>query len=309
MDPKDLADAETQAVEVAWGAGRILMGKFLQPLTVAWKGGRPGSHAVTEVDRAAEAYVQEELLKRFPRHAILGEEGAGKDTQPAPYTWVVDPLDGTTNYINGLPAFACSIGLLEHGVPVVGVAFIPWPGVEGGMVLRAHVGGGTWIGERRLTMPEDDALAGRLVVLPRGAFRMHGPIAKAFGERRSVGSIVYEMAASTQGIYRYVLFNSPKVWDVAAGIVLIREAGGAVMTRPDGKADWTPFETFAGVDGQHPAQQPLFPPTPGQEELRKWALPILGGAPAAVGLAAGGIKPHHPLLVRAGRWARTRLKI
>jgi myo-inositol-1(or 4)-monophosphatase len=303
LDQKELAEAEAQAAQVAWGAGRILMAKFLQPLTVKWKGNYPGGEPVTEVDCAVEDYVQKELLQRFPGHAVLGEEGAGRDSQAASHTWVVDPLDGTINYINGLPAFGCSIGLLEYGVPVVGVVFIPWPCADSGLVLCGHVGGGAWIGERRLVMRKEHGLVCKLAVLPRGTLRLRGPNAKAFGERRPIGSFVYEMAAATQDIYSYVLYNSPRVWDVAAGIVLIQEAGGVVMTRSHRKSQWVPFESFDSQNGQ----KPLFPPTPGQTELRKWSLPVLGGEPAAVRLVAEGSRPLHPLLIRAGLWARRRL--
>lgn len=300
MEAQELKEIEQQAAEVAWGAGRLLLGRFQQPMTVEWKGKRAGRDPVTDVDRQVESYIAEELTKRFPSHAIVGEEGAGKGSAAAPCTWVVDALDGTTNFFNGLPAFACSIGLLEHGAPVAAVVFVPWPVAEGGMVLHASKGGGTWAGTERLTLQQDATLAGRLVVLPRGAFRLRGESRRAGVERRSVGSIAYELAATALGIYQYVLFASPRIWDVGAGALLVREAGGAVMTYQGGKA-WTASDALA--ERKSDAKDAV-PGALGQDELREWSRPVLAGSRSAVERVAHDITPYRPLLPALARLLR-----
>lgn len=302
MDSGELAEIERQAVEIAWGAGRILLSRFRQPLKVDWKGEREGDDPVTDADHEVETFVREELARRFPSHALVGEEGAGAGGKPEPCTWVVDPLDGTTNFLNGLPAFACSIALLEYGVPVVGAIFIPWPVSDGAIVLHARSGGGTWIGDQALTLSRDSLQRGRLVVLPRGPFRLRASPTHRSDQRRSVGSIAYELAATALVTYRFVLFDSPKVWDVAAGVLLVKEAGGAVMTLPKGSRSWRPFDAFA-VDERLVAEGSA-PQMPGQDQLRNWTRPLLAGAVLAVDQAAAGIVPYHPLLPRALRMVR-----
>ncbi|MSP78970.1 MAG: inositol monophosphatase [Dehalococcoidia bacterium] len=290
MDSKEAAAIERQLVDIAWDSGRILLDRFQHPLQVEWKGKYEGDDPVTEADRHAETFVKEELARRFPSHGIVGEEGAGTGTQAAVYTWVVDPLDGTTNFLNGLPAFACSIGLLERGVPVVAAIFIPWPNREGGRVLHARAGGGTWDGDRRIQLKAQPPESGRLMVLPRGPFRIGPPLSRATGERRSVGSVAYEMAMTTEGVYRYVLFTSPRAWDVAAGVLLVQEAGGAVYTRAPKAKAWSSFTSFSTKEGDSGAK------TPGQDDLRKWGRPILAGNADAARIAAESLRPHHPML-------------
>ena len=132
LDADALRDIEEQTVELAWRAGAVLLEHFQTPLHVEYKGRRAGSAPVTEADRRVEALLQEELARRFPDHAVVGEEGAGKGSAASSLTWALDPLDGTMNFLNGLPVYASSIGLLEEGRPVVGAVFIPsYPGLAG----------------------------------------------------------------------------------------------------------------------------------------------------------------------------------
>jgi myo-inositol-1(or 4)-monophosphatase len=303
MDARELADVERQAVEIAWAGGRMLLARFHQPLEVKWKGKNAGDDPVTDADHQVESYIREELARRFPTHALVGEEGSGEGSKAAPCTWVVDPLDGTTNFLNGLPAFACSLGLLEHGRPVAGAVFIPWPTTEGGMVVHARAGGGAWADGRRLELTGETPLPGRLVVLARGPFRMREPFRRGPGERRSVGSTAYELAVTALGVYRYVLFGAPKVWDVAAGVLLVSEAGGRVMTLRARRGPWAPLGAFTREDAAKADGAPM----PGQEELRKWASPVLAGTPNAVELAVQGITPYHPMIPGAVRALRRAL--
>ncbi|MBI4575244.1 MAG: inositol monophosphatase, partial [Planctomycetes bacterium] len=98
---------------------------------------------VTEADTASERLIAARIRAAWPDHGLLGEEGT-RHPGGGRWTWVVDPLDGTTNFLNGLPLFAVSIALLEEGVPVVGAVFVPWPRASRGRVLHARKGGGAW---------------------------------------------------------------------------------------------------------------------------------------------------------------------
>ena len=260
----------------------MLLERFQTPLHVEYKGMRAGSAPVTDADRRVEEMLHEELARRFPEHAVVGEEGAGAGSAAAALTWAIDPLDGTTNFLNGLPVFASSIALLEEGRPVVGAIFLPWPGAPRGRVLHARRDGGAWEGDAPLRVaPGDRPTPGRAVVLPRsntGRYQPQGELRRTPGERRSLYSTAYEIALAADGSYQYALFPTPHIWDVAAGVALVREAGGDVLTRQRGSDGWRPFLAVESDDADGP---------PGQEALRRWVEPILVGNPGMVRYVAG----------------------
>ncbi len=287
LDDGQLSELERQAVELAWGAGNILLEHYQGTLEVEYKDKERERDPVTQADRRAEAYLTEEIQRRFPGHGIVGEEGAGEGTEAAELTWVLDPLDGTTNFLNGLPVFASSIALLQRGAPVVAAVFLPWPGAQGGRVLHAHRGGGSFDGQRPLRVfRAERPLSGRLVSVPAGlgwAFRLRRPLRDRPGEPRVGGSIAYELALVADGVYQYGLFGAPHAWDVAAGILLVQEAGGAVLTRRRGRRGWQPFATFAATEGSPPL---------GQKELREWQAPLLAGDAALTQFVADHLQPR-----------------
>ena len=277
LDGQALREIEEQTVDLAWRAGAVLLDHFQTPLHVEYKGKREGSAPVTEVDRRVEEFLHEELARRFPEHAVVGEEGAGAGSHAATLTWAIDPLDGTMNFLNGLPIFASSIGLMEEGRPVVGAVFLPWPGRAPGRVLHARRDGGAWEGDVPLRVaPGESPAPGRAVVLPwsrSGRYQPQGALRSNPGERRSVYSSAYEIALAADGTFQYALFATPHIWDVAAGVVLVREAGGEVLTRQRGGPGWRPFLAVESDDADGP---------PGQEALRSWVEPILVGNPDMV---------------------------
>ena len=284
LDGQALREIEEQAVDLARQAGAVLLEHFQTPLHVEYKGRRAGSAPVTEADRRVEELLHQELARRFPDHAVVGEEGAGAGSDAAALTWAIDPLDGTTNFLNGLPIYASSIGLLEDGRPVVGAVFLPWPGPRHGRVLHARRGGGAWEGDVPLRVaPGASPAPGRAVVLPwlrSGRFQPQGELRHSPGERRSLYSFAYEIALAAEGTYQYALFPTPHIWDVAAGMVLVREAGGDVLTQQRGSSDWRPFRAIKSDDADGP---------PGQDALRTWVEPILVGNPDMVRYVAGNL--------------------
>ena len=125
-------ELEETAVLLARGAGEILSAYFGVQILVEYKDEHQRD-PVTEVDKKAQEYLVKEITERFPDHGILGEEDADDSESPAPdFLWVLDPLDGTTNFLNGLPVYACSVGLLYRGRPLVGALYLPWPKPAGG---------------------------------------------------------------------------------------------------------------------------------------------------------------------------------
>jgi myo-inositol-1(or 4)-monophosphatase len=201
---------------------------------------------VTEADLGSQRAIREYLQGRFPGHDFLGEEGPGAKARPgpdAPPTWIVDPLDGTTNYVHDCPLYCVSIGLQVAGELVVGVVFDP----ARQEMFAAAKGQGAWLGSRRLqTSPasrlEEALLATGFPPDLRGQertlewFRYFSLRARSL---RRTGSTALNLAYVAAGRFDgyWAFDNHP--WDVAGGAVLVREAGG-VFTNVDG----SPFDPY-----------------------------------------------------------------
>ncbi len=201
---------------------------------------------VTDADVASQQSIREFLSRRFPHHDFLGEEDKSAKARPpsdAPPTWIVDPLDGTTNYVHDCPFYSVSIGLQIAGELVVGVVYDP-PHQE---LFRAAKGQGAWLGDQRLSTSRIDRLENSLLAtgLPanlRGReklldwWRYFGLRTQAI---RRTGSTALNLAYIAAGRFDgYWAFDN-YAWDVAAGVVLVREAGG-IVTNVDG----SPFDPY-----------------------------------------------------------------
>ena len=304
-----LSEIEAHAAHIAAGAGALLLELMNGPLEVEFKD--RGKHdPVSKADRQAEEYLRQAIQARFPDHAILGEEG--KDTGPvgAEYTWVLDPLDGTTNYINGLPLFAVSVGVLRQGRPVAGAIWTPAGPSGAPAVYRAHAGGGAGIDGRRLRIDERAAIEAlpvprRLAAVPGGFGLTLGfakPVRGHSGEPRTLGSIAVEAALVSSGVLQYAIFWGPKIWDIAAGASIVREAGGSVLTRTHGR--WHDLLIFQPQRDRNDKLKPL----------REWSGPVIVGAPPLAMTVAVSLQPtllgrafqlrRHPAVRRGLKLAR-----
>jgi len=189
---------------------------------------------VTEVDRAAEATIIETLREVYPSHAILAEESG--DSRPVPeseFQWIIDPLDGTTNFIHGFPQYAISIALAHKGVLTQAVVYDP----NRNELFTATKGGGAFLNDKRIRVSSrakiEEALLG--TGFPYRVFDHVDAYLAIFKEmtRRCAGvrrpgaaslDLAYVAAARLDGFWEFGL--SP--WDMAAGALLIQEAGGIV---------------------------------------------------------------------------------
>ncbi len=233
-DDSTLASIEDHAVRMARRAGQTLMGYFGSSLDVEFKD-ELETDPVTNVDREVQGDLVRAITEAYPEHGIVGEEDEEAVGGPAPdYVWVLDPLDGTKNFMNGLPVFASSIGVLYRGAPVAGAVYTPWPGEPEGVVLHARRGGGTYAGAERIILPDaSEPVPSRLTTLPesfRRAYRFDAPMKGRTGELRITGSTVFELAMAARGVVQYSFHGAPYLWDAVAGSVLVAEAGGLVMT-------------------------------------------------------------------------------
>jgi myo-inositol-1(or 4)-monophosphatase len=192
---------------------------------------------VTEADLASETAVRNHLLRAFPDHEFVSEEQALTGRFDGPFCWVVDPLDGTANYVHGIPHYAVSIALLCHGRPQVGVVFDP----VSGECFSAERGRGAWLNGEPMRTSGVTELS-QAVVAASFAARVSFPspeidqfvatVQSSQGVRRT-GSAALNLSYVAAGRFDAFWALSTKIWDVAAGVLLVEEAGGAV-TRLDG---------------------------------------------------------------------------
>ncbi len=217
------------AVEAARKAGSYQRHRFASSFSIELKGDKD---LVTEVDRESERLIVEQVLARFPDHSILAEEGSCPRGD-APFRWVIDPLDGTTNFAHGFPWFCVSIALEAEGVPMVGVIFDPIHDE----LFTASKGNGAFLNGRRLHVSSrpslDESLLGTgfpydCATDPVNNFDNFMAFQRAARGIRRVGAAALDLAAVAAGRLDGFWELKLKPWDVAAGVLLVREAGGMV---------------------------------------------------------------------------------
>ena len=221
------------AEEAARRAGHVLRA-WSSKFTVREKS---RSTLVTEADFAAQEVIHNFLKGRYPQHGFHGEEGLNEVRPDSPYRWVVDPLDGTTNYVHGFPYFAVSIGLEFEGRLVVGAIYDP---TRDEMFLAAR-GSGATLNRRPLHKSDVTELGQAMVVASLPVATHPDDIAvKRFLRMlphaqtvQRTGSAALNLAYVAAGRLDAFWSTSLKPWDMAAGVVLVEEAGGRV-TRVDG---------------------------------------------------------------------------
>jgi myo-inositol-1(or 4)-monophosphatase len=231
-DTRTEADVEflEAAVEAARAAGNVLQdwaGRF----TVSEKG---PADLVTEADVASQTVIHDILRARFPDHGFLGEEGLRSSGAHTDYRWIIDPLDGTSNYVHRFPYYAVSIGLECRGELVVGVIHDP----TRGETFAASRGVGATLDGRPIRVSRFDRLDRAMVIasFPPGVTADSQPIKRfltvlpyAQTIHRS-GSAALNLAYIAAGRLDAFWSTSLKPWDVAAGALIVAEAGGRVTT-------------------------------------------------------------------------------
>ncbi len=268
-----LVAVEVLALELAREAGARAAEALEQNLEINYKteakGDRPPTDPVSEIDRAIEQLVRDRVAARFPGHAVLGEEvDEHPDTED--WVWVIDPVDGTANFINGFPLFAVSIGVLHRGVPVVGAVWCAASHALRPGVYHAHHDGGLHFDGEPLD--PNRPIAGvrrRLSGAPGGA-----GAGRREWDNRVTGSAAIEIAFVAAGMFMSSTFWALHIWDLAAGVLLVREAGREAWIR-DG-SEWRPFERFAP-----PARLPANSKEQRAPSLRDWRQPMIVGTTEA----------------------------
>ncbi|WP_043539574.1 inositol monophosphatase family protein [Salinarimonas rosea] len=256
---------------VAYERGAIVLARLAGAEIVSALGGRRDVRyktqaegafldPVSEVDHGVETLIHAILAERFPDHGVLGEELTPRRARGSDVVWAVDPVDGTTNFVNGFPLFCASIGVLEAGRPVAGALWCSTSHALRAGVYHAREGGALAFDETPLDPAPDPAVRRRLAGTPEGGARGTGPF-----DLRKTGSAALECAFVAAGLLAAARFAAPNVWDVAGGIALVRAGGGAVRHRPPG-GGWVPLERFEAPDG----------------DLARWRGEIAVGSPEAL---------------------------
>jgi len=222
--------AVTVMVKAARLAGNVLLRNInkLEALNVVQKG---RMDYASEVDADAEKVIVKELKRAYPEYGIFGEEGGIQGVNRM--MWVIDPLDGTSNYLRGFPHYCVSIALVENGEPIDAVIFDPLRNE----LFTASKGNGAVLNDRRLRVSDRKDLEGTMIhtgFAPRERSRANSQLktvdtllVQAEDVRRT-GSAALDLAYVACGRADAYFEAGVKAWDIAAGVLLVREAGGKV---------------------------------------------------------------------------------
>jgi myo-inositol-1(or 4)-monophosphatase len=236
-------------------AGRSLKRDFgeVEHLQVSLKG---PANFVTAADRRTEEILQAELTKARPGYGFLGEEGGRQVGDDKSHCWIVDPLDGTTNFLHGIPQFAISIALERDGVIVAGVIYNP----ANEELFTAERGKGAFLNDQRLRVAARRRLSDAVVAcgLPHmgrgdlGLFRRELALIqdRVVGLRR-FGAAALDLAWLAAGRFDVFWERDLSPWDMAAGIIMVREAGGFATDLDGGESLFLKKQIIAGNEFLH----------------------------------------------------------
>lgn len=232
----------TIMVRAAEKAGKALVRDFgeLEKLQVTKKG---VGDFVTQADYKSEKLLYEELLKARPDFGFLMEEGGKRVGKNPDYEWVIDPIDGTTNFMHGIPFWAISIALVFKGKPIAGLVFNP----ISDEMYWAERGQGAYMNAERLRVSGRANLEDAVASVPPNMGKSWGlkpkefkAIANAIAAPRIMGSAALDLCYVAAGKFEAYVDRGIKAWDVAAGMLIVQEAGGYV-TEINGAKDKLPY--------------------------------------------------------------------
>lgn len=242
-------------IKAARKAGRTLKRDFgeVENLQVSLKG---PANFVTAADRRAEEILRDELTTARPGYGFLGEEGGRLEGSDKTHTWVVDPLDGTSNFVHGIPHFAISIGLEREGTVVAGLIYNP----ANDDLFTAERGKGAFLNDKRLRVAARRRLDVSVVAcglphlgrgdLPLSAREIAAVQPKVAGLRR-FGAAALDLAWVAAGRFDAYWERNLSPWDIAAGLIMVREAGGFVTDLEGKEPTPATVDVLAGNEAIH----------------------------------------------------------
>jgi myo-inositol-1(or 4)-monophosphatase len=223
-----MTDIIQVGIEAARAAGAYLLDNFGKEQRIHSKGDR---NLVTDVDRNAQKMIIDIIDAHFPAHGIIAEEGSSR-SEDAEYLWIIDPLDGTHNYIRNVPIYGVSIGILRKGRYVGGVIYMP---PDGGELYVAEEGSGAYKNDKKISVSKLTDLAACTVSFDSGIRHEPDVMLPVLGELadrtfnvRMFGSSARALSYVAEGKIDICVEFKDLPWDCAAGICLIEQAGGKV---------------------------------------------------------------------------------
>jgi myo-inositol-1(or 4)-monophosphatase len=211
-------------------AGELIRSKFNTNFSFEFKSNE--SDLVTEVDKASEKIIVDFIRKKYPSHGIITEEG-GTSLSKSEYNWVVDPIDGTTNFAHGLPIFAVSIGVQKNGETVAGVVY----DIMQNIIYSAEINSGAYENSKKIIVNDNDNLRHALLVTgfpydvrenPENALGKFVAFTREARGIRRLGSAAIDFCYIANGVFDGFWEVHLKPWDLCAGTLIVEEAGGLV---------------------------------------------------------------------------------
>ena len=218
------------AMKAAKTGGDVLMKYYGKPLNIEYKG---TANPVSQADKNAQKKIVSIIKEAFPIHSFLAEEEGLKDNAESDFCWIIDPLDGTINFIHNLPIFCVSIGLRHKKEMIAGVIYAPYLKE----LFVAEKGKGAYFNGRKMKPSKIEQEGGSLAVtgFPYGLKSDNERVFKNFRDFtlrseavRRIGSAALDMAYTACGRFDFFWEEGISAWDIAAGIIIAKEAGCAV---------------------------------------------------------------------------------
>ncbi len=226
-----MTDLIDEVINISKEAGEIIRKGFGKNFNIEYKTNE--INLVTEIDKASEKLITDFVKKKYPTHSILAEESGEYKNQNAEYLWVIDPLDGTTNFAHGLPIFAVSIGVQKYGKTIAGVVY----DVIQNIIYSTEKGSGAFANSKKITVSKKDKLGHSLLVTgfpyniaerPENIFELFEAFTKNARGIRRLGSAALDLCYVAKSAMDGYWENSLHPWDLCAGKLILEEAGGIV---------------------------------------------------------------------------------
>tara|TARA_B100001105_G_C22394362_1_gene445983 strand:+ start:1358 stop:2230 length:873 start_codon:yes stop_codon:yes gene_type:complete len=267
-------------------AGKYVLNSFEGEFEVSFKDRK--NNLVTEIDKKSQLIIEKIIISKFPEHKIIGEEDQKdkKIEDISEYVWVIDPIDGTTNFVNGIPNFSISVAILKNCEPIAGAIWIPWPNEKRYLIFSTAKGEGSWANNVRLNLSGSDPNS-----LDSGGISSYSSLSPIVGnkdrniipskeilrgEKRVMGSVAYEMAMISKGAIKFALLGPAYIWDFGAGLLMIKEANGSVIALDSNYSPTGEFRSF--LSGFEFNKKTL-------SNMRNWEGQFLAGSQNIINLA------------------------
>jgi myo-inositol-1(or 4)-monophosphatase len=217
-------------INIAKEAGEIIREGFGKSFNIEFKTGE--NNLVTDIDKASEKLIVNFVKKKYPAHGILAEEGSGTNTNEE-FVWVIDPLDGTTNFAHSLPIFAVSIGVQKNGETIAGVVY----DVMNDIIYSAEKNAGAFANGEKIFVSKREKLSQSMLVTgfpydikdnPGKAFERFELLTKESRGMRRLGSAAIDFCYLAKGVFDGFWEVHLHPWDICAGKLIVEEAGGMI---------------------------------------------------------------------------------